>query len=363
MWDESINPDTAIANFAGELSKEIVSKGSFEIDYTETCTKYGCVPCPFVQVTNGVCKVSNCIIDISSWRAMLLVAMTATPTLNISSLIVHNCRLNPQHMQDCATALTDKGMKYIKFDYLELSDESKQALNVFLVPEVKVEYLSIRGCGLTDTIITNNITALQSNFYLEGLNLSQNEITDVGATSLFSALRSNIALKEISLGKNKITGEGCMDLLTSLLVGSPSTKEDDDANKAVAKALGDFNKKIKDANKKRKKEKLPDLPEQPGPTKERTIKVDGQMTLANRSLTVVDLMQNPLNFDLIRPALEKMKNSCGPSSITTTFGPCVVSLLLNKPILAAENDGVLVDISVDPALVVDLETVGVSLLL
>ena len=363
MWDESINSDTAIANFTGELSKEIVSKGSFELDYTETCTKYGCIPCPFVQVINGVCKVSNCIIDISSWRAMLLVAMTATPTLGISSLMVHNCRLSSQHLHDCATALTDKGMKYIKFDFLELNDESKHALNVFLVSEVKVEYLSIRGCGLTDTIITNNLTAIQSNFYLEGLNLSQNEITDVGATSLLSALRSNIALKEISLGKNKITGEGCIDTLAPLLIGSASTKEDDDTNKAIAKALNDFNKKIKDANKKRKKEKLPDLPEQPGPTKERTIKVDGQMTLANRSLTVVDLMQNPLNFEIIRPALEKIKNSCGPNSITTTFGSCTVSLLLNKPITPTENDGVLVDITIDPAIVTDLETVGVSLLL
>ena len=81
-------------------------------------------------------------------------------------------------------------------------------------------------------------------------------------------------------------------------------------------------------------------------------------------MSVVDLMQNPLNFEIIRPALEKLKNSCGPSSITTTFGPCAVSLLLNKPITPAENDGdILVDITVDPGVVADLETVGVSLLL
>jgi hypothetical protein len=285
-------------------------------------------------------------------------------THEITAIAVHNCRLTTQHIVDLAAASAEKGMKSVKLDYLDLSDDAKRSLNTFLTADVKLEYLSMRGCGLNDTIITDNTAALQSNFFLKGLNLSHNEITDVGMTALFTLLRSNVALREISVGKNRISGEVWFDMLTTLLVGSPSTKDDDEANKAASKALNDFNKKIKDANKKRKKDKQPELPELSGPPKDRSIKVDGAVTLVNRNIAAIDLAQNPLRFDLIQPCLEKIKTSCGPGSVTNAFGACALSLLLHKPITATGEDTTSVsEIVIDTSLAAELETVGVSLLL
>ena len=184
MWDESINPDTAIANFAADLGKPQESKGSFNLDYKDVCTKYNIVGCPFIQSSNGLCRISNCAIDISSWRAMLLAL-----TDEITAVAVHNCRLTQQHIVDLAAASTEKGFKYVKLDYLDLSAEAKLSLSTFLAADVKVEYVSMRGCGLNDTIITDNTAALTSNFYLKGLNLSHNEITDIGMTALCTLLR------------------------------------------------------------------------------------------------------------------------------------------------------------------------------
>lgn len=361
MWDESINPDTSIANFTGELGKEIATKGSFHSDYAELCSKYNIVPCPFIQVSNGSCRISNCAIDISSWRAMLLVVANVV-SLEITAIAVHNCRLSSQHITDLAATSTEKGFKYVKFDYLDLSEETKQSLAAFLAADVKVEYVSMRGCGLNDAIITSNTALLQANFNLKGLNLSDNEITDAGMTALFTLLRWNVALKEISVGKNRINGEGWFEMLTALLVGSPSTKEDDEANKGVTKSLAEANKKIKDANKKRKKDKLPDLPEIPGPSKDRIIKVDGALTLVNRNIAVIDLGKNPLRFDVIQPSLEKMKGSCGPSSVTTAFGPCSLSLLLSKP-TTGDSTAEVSDIIIDTSFATELEGLGVSLLI
>jgi len=364
-WSDTVNADTAVAAYQGELGKEIASKGSFEADYADQCAKYNVVPCPFITSHNGTVRVANCAVDLSSWRTMLLV-VTSVPSLNVENLVVHNAVIGAGHLADLAAATGEKGFKSVRFDYLEqLSDEAKQALGQFLAADVKVEYVSFRGCGLDDTFITANVAALQANFSMKGLNLSYNSITDVGAAALVAALRPNVALREVSLGKNLVTGDGgWVEELARLLAGSTPSADDDAACKGVTKALGEFNKKIKEINKKRKKDKMPELAEVPAPAKERILKVEKELVLANRILSVIDLGQNPLNFEAIRPGLEKMKAAGGPSPATTAFGPCALALLLNRPVAAGDSgeapfsEGVF-----DAALITDLESVGISLLL
>ena len=366
-WHEHVNADTALAAYQGELGKEIASKGSFEADYAEQCAKYNVVPCPFITSSSqtGTVRVANCAVDLSSWRAMLLV-VASVPSLNVENLVVHNVRLGSSHLADLAAATAEKGFKSVKFDYLgHLDEEAKQALRLFLAADVKVEYVSFRGCGLDDAFITANVAALQANFSMKGLNLSYNNITDIGAAALVAALRPNVALREVSLGKNLVTGDGgWIDDLARLLAGSAPSPEDDVACKGVTKALVEFNKKIKDINKKRKKDKMPELAEVPAPPKERILKVEKEMVLANRILSVIDLGQNPLNFEAIRPGLEKLKVACGPSPASTAFGPSALALLLNRAVATGSSGEVpLAEAIIDATLVADLESVGVSLLL
>jgi hypothetical protein len=93
----------------------------------------------------------------------MLLVVTSVPSLNVENLVVHNAVIGAGHLADLAAATGEKGFKSVRFDYLEqLSDEAKQALGQFLAADVKVEYVSFRGCGLDDTFITANAAALQA---------------------------------------------------------------------------------------------------------------------------------------------------------------------------------------------------------
>ena len=356
MWEGNLNSDAAVSTFTEDLSKHI-GTGSFETDYGDLCTKYNITPCPYVSFIEGTIVIHDCIIDLSSWRCVLIAS--CAPAIGLLGLKLHNCELSGQHLVDLAFMLTrsDAALQMLKLEYLTFQNNSGDwlaALGALFASEMKIEYLSLRGLALNDEIILRNTTLLGTNFYMKCLNLSDNKITDVGATELMRILRFNVSLRQVSFAKNLITGVGCMDTLVSILAGSPASSEDDSAARAIVKGFGDMNRKIKDINKRRKKDKLTDIPEL-RPSKERNLRIDGGPTVVNRLINTIDFMKNPLVWNTVTTALQKMATNCGPSGVTTAFGPCSVSFLFSN---ATTKD---ITFTVDETLSQGLQDIGISL--
>lgn len=214
MWNNLVNSDTIISNFKDEFNKDILTKGSWLLDYIGMCEKFDIIRCPFFNVLDGVLKIQNNIIDLSSWRCMLLAL--AIPTSNINEIYIHNCQLSSQHIIDLLSTILklENNLKSLRLEYLYFENDDMrisffEALDSIFAPDIKIDYISLRGNTLTDEIIKRNVPAIQSNFSLKSLNLSDNKITDLGANLVFRILRTNNFLKEISLSNNKITGESC----------------------------------------------------------------------------------------------------------------------------------------------------------
>jgi hypothetical protein len=334
MWDSS-NSNSEITSFQDELKKDLETNGSWDLDYTVICEKFNIIKCPFFTFGNSVCRIQNCIIDLPSWRCMLLaVPSSSSRTIEIS---VHNCQISAQHITDLADTIlnSENGFKVMKLEYLkfvneEIKLECLQALGPLFTSNIKLDFLSLRGNFFGDSLILENLNSFYANFTLKSLNLSNNRISDDGAIALFRVLRINTALIELSLSKNDISGAKSLEIFTSLLLGSVVTPEDDTIIKANIKVLTENNKKIKDLNKKRKKNGLADLPEILIPKKEQAQKVDGRSTLCNRNILVLDLSLNPLLQELISPFLDNIKKNCGSVSLVNAFGVCTLSLSLRS---------------------------------
>jgi hypothetical protein len=333
MWDAS-NSSDAITSFQDELKKDIETNGSWDLDYAAICEKFKIVKCPFFRFDNSVCRIQNCIIDLPSWRCMLLaVPSSSSRSIEIS---VHNCQLSAQHISDLADTMvkSENGFKVTKLEYLKfINEENKleclEALSPLFTSNIKLDFLSLRGNFFGDSLILQNLASLYSNFTLKSLNLSDNKISDDGAVALFRVLRINTALLELSLSKNDISGAKSLEIFSSLLLGSAVTTEDETIMKTNSKVLTENNKKIKDLNKKRKKNGLTDLPEILIPKKEQAQKVDGRSTLCNRNILALDLSLNPLLSVTIPFFLDNVKN-CGSVSLVNAFGVCSLSLLLRS---------------------------------
>jgi hypothetical protein len=169
MWEHSFNSNSNLINFKDELDKDIQTKGSWDLDYKEICEKFSVVSCPFYNVTESTFKIQNSIIDLPSWRCMLLCIAISTPA--ITDLIVHNCQLSPQHIVDLIAVLTksEGGFKTLRLEYLDFENKENraeffQALDPLFTSEIKVEFLSLRGNSISDDVIIRNASSLQSNF-------------------------------------------------------------------------------------------------------------------------------------------------------------------------------------------------------
>jgi hypothetical protein len=189
------------------------------------------------------------------------------------------------------------------------------------------------------------------------LNLSHNKITDNGAQALFRLLRINSFLKELSLSKNELIGENSFEAIVSLISGSILTPEDDGAIKAISKLLTESNKKIKDLNKKRKKLNLTDLPEVVIVKKDLGQKIDGQLTLCNRNLTVTDISLNPLKSEYIIPLFDNVVTKCGSTALIAAFGQCSLTLKLNLSATTGISTFPMTELKV-----LELSRVGLSLI-
>ena len=61
-WVSDCNGEK-LSDFQAELAKEEPSKGSFAEDYAAFTAAHEIVPCPFINANNGVCRITNTIID------------------------------------------------------------------------------------------------------------------------------------------------------------------------------------------------------------------------------------------------------------------------------------------------------------
>mmetsp|Transcript_10246 Transcript_10246/g.17132 ORF Transcript_10246/g.17132 Transcript_10246/m.17132 type:complete len:395 (-) Transcript_10246:204-1388(-) len=322
MWSSKANTSALIEDFAAAVEADNPSKGSFQDDYTEICSKYSVIPCPNIKAAVGImddfesCRIINCMVDLSSWRAMLLACCTMNA--KVVEISVHGCPLSIQHIKDLALALNKIGtcqslkLQYVEFGINEENQaEYQDALRELMKDTMGLEYLSLKGNALTDEFIAPFIQESASNFKLTTLNLSENSFTDATVKALCAALKFNTSLQWISLQANKCTGEFLAEL-NVLLNGAEITPDEDAHLKSIGKMLGDKNKAIKDVNKKRKKAGVVELPELAA-WLDCTVKREKTVFVANRSLKRLDFSDSPsLAGDLV----EKFRKDIAAAAAT-----------------------------------------------
>jgi hypothetical protein len=299
MWSYEANADSSVEHFSSkELEADVPSKGSWQEDYADYCAKFSIIPCPNIKMASvmgefeGV-RVLNAVVDLSSWRAMLLACCALNS--KVIEISVHGCRLQAQHIEDLAAAVRKMGTcQALKLQYLDLETTApmQKALAELLGDSsTALEYASLRGNAFSDAFLAPIIPALGPNVKLTTLSLAENNLTDESGELLVAALRLNSTLTTVSLASNNMTG-GFLASLATFLIGTELLPEDDAALKANAKVLGDKNKAIKDVNKKRKKAGTAELKELvAGP--DCTVKREKSHLLLNRSLACLDLSKNP----------------------------------------------------------------------
>lgn len=330
--------EPAIINFQDDLndiSKKTSIDGSWDVVYKGVCDRKGVMCNDSYIHSSSTLRIQNSVIDLTSWRCMLLAISVSVP--NITEISLHNCKLCPDRISDLIHTLVqyETGVKALRLEYLYFENEDDKvecfkALDPLLGSDAKLEYLSLRGCFLTDDFIIRNATTLQSNISLKILNLASNVMTDAGATALFKALRVNVSLKELSIGRNKLTGVTSLDAILSLLVGSPFTLEDDAVMKAMTRILTEMNKKTKDANKKRRKSGLPEVTDLFITKRDPSQKVNGQNIICNRNLVTLDLSGNSFDSEALSDHLESLKTKIASNALVSAFGLCSISLILTS---------------------------------
>ena len=340
MWSSTVNNDSSI-NFVTEIAKDIPSKGNFFEDYNEFCKQFSILPCPYVkesvyinsESTNiNVVKISSTIIDLSSWRAMLLAISTIGS--KITEIIVYDACISGQHINDLKITMDKIGyFPVIKLEYItckvpegeELLSQSPnsplyESFQLLLNGTSSIDYISLKGTKLTDDFIVTSKSSIQNNLTLQALNLNDTNITDNGLKELFTYLRVNPCLKQLSLSRNKNLTVSSLETISSFLISTVLvTPEEETIYKDFAKVVGDRNKAIKDKNKARKKANLPDLIELSNPS-DRFFSINGEKKAINKMLTTIDYSYNGLYdtksiqdfVELIESKAPDIVTVCGP---------------------------------------------------
>lgn len=295
-----------IKDFPNELAAVDTSIHDFNEAYQAICNKYEVIPCPFVNVTapEGEAKtlrLLQCDIDISNWRAICMALVCTEPS--ITEIVLHGSRLSGEHLSNLKLAL-DK--KHNSCNVLKMSNvvfvgtKFTEALSAVI--SSGPAYVSLRNCGLGSDFMTALVEHVPVNANLQFLDLSGNNFTDADADQLFNHMYYNVALKYINFRKNVITGT-CLTSLGYLLMSRVSTPEDQTVMKTAQKPITDKNKLTKDAAKARKAAGLPDVHELPS-VEGRIFKLGADMVTCNRGITLVNLNQNPLQYELINSFAE-----------------------------------------------------------
>ena len=318
LWSAECNGSDKISGFEDEIAKEEPSKGSFADDYSSFAEVHSVTPCPFVTASGNRCRVANTVIDLPSWRVMLLALRVQGS--QVTELVVHGCELTRQHIVDLCTCIEKIGhLSVCKLDYVTISvpsgdaeaEEGKEvnAENPFLplLRGIPVDFLSLKGNNLGVLCLSEEFrTALSANLSLRALTLADNKLDDLACARVIEAVKISPFITQVSLAQNECNGEFLTTALQGLLLGSEVSPEDNAAFKNIAKLVGDKNKTIKDVNKARKKAGQAELTELVPP-----IERDEAGFMSNRSVTVIDLSFCPLStgaYDLFAAALSDTDN-------------------------------------------------------
>jgi len=301
VWDNEINVANQLGDFKTDIAKETASLGSWTEDYEQLCKKHGIIPFSFAKFhtdetsNKSSCIVMNCEVDLGNWRAVLLAA-------NCSGTLIHeyrfiNLKLTHQHILDFAAALEkSSSCEIVKMEYVVVEGEAEAveaAWKVFFAAVGSgVAYLSLKGNNIDDEFIINCKTELQGALSLKHLNFAENRISDAGLSAITQLLLLHPYLQHVSLKNNLLTGSTLSESLRGLVFGKVVAPEEEAGMKSMVKSVADRNKQIKDTNKKRKKQGLPELEEIPSPAS-RVVKVEsGETLIVNRSSLILDISRN-----------------------------------------------------------------------
>jgi hypothetical protein len=292
MWSESANKTDSIHPFNVALEKDVATKGCFEDDFSFFCNQYNILRCPNISSTlEEEVRVSDVSIDISNWRALLL--SVCCVGAKVRQLRFHNCCLSSQHLKDLAMALSRAAivkilrLQYCIFRFDEPNETDYiEGFKGLLNDSNQVEYLSLQGCCIPDTVATEFIPALQSNYKLLSLNLSGNMLGDTTLEALSQAVRLVGSYRAFSFAGNPISVVGIKSIL-KLFLGTQSLPKDEGDMKAITKLVSDKNKGLKDTNKKRKKAGFTEIPDY-SPMPECIRVVEGKPCICNYHISTID---------------------------------------------------------------------------
>ena len=345
-WDSIVN-EGKLEDFAGELGKDVPTKGTFFEDYAHFAETTELVQCPFfLTPTQSSVRIANVAIDLPSWRAMLLSISTAGSV--VRELSCHGCTLTANHITDLVATLEKMGViEVVKIDYVTLKLGEDEDIATTMLPllsseKTMITYLSLKGCNLGDDFACAQefYKNVSENVALTTLSLANNQFTDAGISSIIKALKVNPAIAELSLAQNTCEGE-CLIDLARMIAGVEVSEEEDGVWKAVAKHVGDKNKAVKDANKGRKKKGYPDLPEVATPA-ERVVKLEDVNYIANRTLKTIDLSFCPLvaeSFEKSMRILQGEHKSSEPAlGLTLVLRGRSSDLVLPEPLPSEEGE-------------------------
>mmetsp|Transcript_3965 Transcript_3965/g.4048 ORF Transcript_3965/g.4048 Transcript_3965/m.4048 type:complete len:391 (-) Transcript_3965:91-1263(-) len=382
-WSSSVNNKVVLKDFAVELTVDYkLSNTSWNSDYEHYCRKLGIVPCPsfnILPLEDGKLSVrlANRIIDLHSWRAMLL-ASSVNGSM-VSEIAIQNVQLTSLHLTDLCLAIEKLGrLEVLKLDHLSVisTSEANVGLTVSGVSAAKkrssgannnslsahftvfaplfacnasIDYISLQGNMFSDEFITVILPVLANNLTLQSLNLTENLITDAGATRLFSLLKLHHSLRNISLRKNLCEGS-CIEPLITLITGMIATTEEEHGVKNMIKLISDRNKMSKDSNKKRKKLGQMELEEVHAFSDHRLQKMEkghGPHVISNRLIGIFDFSYNPLITSKVIDVMSNSEKLMSESHLSLV--PCDVNFVFQNVFNEADVDRI-IEISVPDGL-------------
>lgn len=314
IWSSDVNNSSSF-DFRAELNKEMQASDVMQ-DYITYAKKMSIVPCPmfttYRREESSVSRIilNNCRIDLASWRAMLL-ALNSTGS-TITELCTCNVQLSYQHMLDLSVLLERGGpLTTLKLDYLAVEGSGEQVAaaykSLLALSSGTVSYISFKSNALDDSFIINNRVEIINHLCLTALNLSENHFTDAGSHNLLRMLALTPALRYVSLKRNHLSGQ-CLVALPSAVegctTGTALTAEEDLEFKNLIKNITERNKQLKEVNKKRKKDKLPELEEFLVPSARLVKSEGGELLLLNANRISVDLAGNDISPEYILEMLQ-----------------------------------------------------------
>jgi hypothetical protein len=303
MWSADANDSKCLEGYSSLVDKDQTSKGDFLKDYDSNCTSNGIIKCPYITSYSvgdkEAIRVANGIIDLPSWRAMLL--SLASIGSKVTELQIHSCTLSSQHLQDLGKAMNKHGLlKSLRIQYSEIFSPQDDiaakiaAIRALLSDAANVEYISLKAVDLSDEIVKGIASAFTENFRLTGLNLSGNNLSDETCSTLLTSIRCNPNYKAVNLSNNNTDGTATAFAIINQYIGSVATGSEDGIIKANTKTLTEKNKAIKDLNKKRKKAGQPEFAEYPA-LPEFAKQIDGKSWFFNRGMECIDLTSSPFS--------------------------------------------------------------------